>query len=82
MYLICLYGYKVLNDLSPQYIANLFASDESRFPKHDPKLLLIPLESLNHAVSTGLNDLPFSLRATYKLDTFKTNLLKQIFQTI
>ena len=82
LYFTCLYGYKVLNHLSPQYISNLFASYESRFPKRDQKLLLIPLDSLNHAVSTKFNNLPFLLRATDKLRTFKTNLLKHIFQTI
>ena len=30
---LTLYGYKVLNHLSLQYISNLFASYESRFPK-------------------------------------------------
>ena len=79
---LTLYGCKVLNHLSPQYISNLFASYESRFPKRGQKLLLIPLESLNHAVSSRFNNLPFSFRATDKLQTFKTNLLKHIFQTI
>ena len=82
MYFTCLYGYKILVHLSPQYISNLFTSNESRFPKRDQKLLLIPLDSLNHAISTRFNNLPFSLRATDKLQTFKTNLLKHIFQTI
>ena len=82
LYFTCLYGYKVLNHLSPQYISNLFASYQSRFPKRDQKLWLIPLDSLNYAVSTRLNNLPFLLRATDKLQTFKTVRLKHIFQTI
>ena len=71
LYFTCLYGYKVLNHLSPQYISNLFASYESRFPNRDQKLLLIPL--FHHAVSTGYNNLPFSLRATDKLQIFRAN---------
>ena len=59
-----------------------FASNESRLPKHDQKLQLIPMDSLNHAVSTRFNNLPFLLRATDKLKNVKTNLLKHIFQTI
>ena len=37
---------------------------------------------LQPTVSTKFNDLPFSLRAADKLQTFITNLMKHIFQTI
>ena len=40
------------------------------------------MDSLSHAVLTRFNNLLFSLRATDKLQIFKTNLLKHIFQTI
>ena len=40
------------------------------------------VKRLNHTVLTRFNNLPFSLRATNKLQTFKTNFLKHIFQTI
>ena len=59
-----------------------FASYESRFPNRYQKLLLIPMDSLNHAVSNRFNNVPLSLRATDKLQNVKTNLLKRIFQTI
>ena len=71
IYFICLYGYKMLNHLSLQYISNLFASNESRFPKPDQKLLLIPVDSCNRAVSTTLNNLPFPLTANEKLQEKK-----------
>ena len=44
-------------------ISNLFASNETRVPKRDRKLLMIPLDCLNHVVLTSFNNLPFSLRA-------------------
>ena len=59
-----------------------FASNESSFPTRYQKLLLIPMDSLNHAVSNRFNNVPLSLRATDKLQNVKTNLLKRIFQTI
>ena len=43
---ICLYEYKVFNHLSSQYVSNIFASDESRFPKRDQKLLF----TLDHLI--------------------------------
>ena len=50
--------------------------------KGDQNLLMIPLDSLNRAVLTGFNNLPFSTRAIDKLQTFKTSLVKHLLQMV
>ena len=50
--------------------------------KGDQNLLMIPLDSLNRAVLTGFNNLPFSPRAIDKLQAFKTSLVKHILQMV
>ena len=61
-YFTYIYVFKVMYNLSPQYISDFFVNVDNRFPKRDDKLKKVPFENLNHVVATKLNGLPYHIR--------------------
>ena len=81
-YFTYLYGYKVMYNLSPQYVSDFFVNVENRFPKRVDKLLKVPLDNLNHVVACKFNGLPYQIRSVDKFKHFKTIPIKHIYQSI
>ena len=81
-YFTYLYGFKVMYNLSPQYISDFFVNVENRFPKRVDKLIKVPLDNLNHVVACKFNGLPYQIRSIDKFKHFKTMLIKHIYQSI
>ena len=88
-YKLCLTVYKILNNLAPQYLSNLFYMYtllRENLRLGDDCFIIVTEhqieKTISHKMCTTWNSLPLALHSCRQLHIFKTNLKTFYFQTI